>query len=181
MRVRVHVCVCVHVFMCACVSVAVAMQSVLRYIAPTTWPVTSLAWDSVRGLPHGRPGLPVGARVVPQCCCKTFAYVRVQLYVYTSACACACVCTCVCVCMCECYCCYAVSAEVYCLHDMAGNQPSLGFRARIASQQAWPASRSKGSTSVLLRNMCICTCATVCIYKCVCVCMCVYMCLCVHV
>ena len=156
-------CVCVHVFVCACMCmrVAVAVQAVLRYIAPTTWPVTSLAWDSVRGSPHGRPGLPVGARVVPQCCCKTCAYVHVQVYIYTSACACACVCTCVCVCMCECCCCYAVSAEVYCPHDMAGNQLSLGFRARIASVRAWPANRSKGSTSVLLCNMCVYICAIV--------------------
>ena len=86
-------------------------------------------------------------------CICTCAIVRI----YKCVCVCMCVCTCVYVCMCECCCCYAVSAKVYCPHDVAGNQLSLGFRARIASRQAWPASRSKGSTTVqLLYNMHTC-------------------------
>ena len=141
----VYMCLCV----CMCMHVAVAMQSVLRYIAPTTWPVTSLVWDSVRGSPHCGPGLPIVARVEPQFCCNTCVCIHVQLYIYRSVCACACCC------------CLAVGIEVYRPHDVAGNQLSLGFHARIASWRAWPASRSKGSTSVLLRNMCVCMCAIV--------------------
>ena len=96
----VFVCVCVFVgvfeFVCVCVCVGVALQSVLRYIAPTMWPATSLVWDSVRGSPHCGPGLPVGARVVPQCCCDTGEFVCV------SVCLCVCVCVCICVCVCAC-------------------------------------------------------------------------------
>ena len=142
---------CVFVCLCACVSacvhvclcVGVAMQSVLRYIAPTTWPVTSLVWDSVRASPHCGPGLPVGARVVPQCCCDTGEFVCVCVFV--------CVFVFVCACVLVCWCCYAVSAEVYHTHNVAVNQPSLGLSARIALLRAWPGSRSKGSTSVLLQ------------------------------
>ena len=78
-------------------------------------------------------------------------YIQVRVRVHV------CVHVFVCVHVYACCCCYAVSAEVYCPHDVAGNQLSLGFRARIASRQAWPASRSKGSTTVqLLYNMHTC-------------------------
>ena len=77
-----------------------------------------------------------------------------------------CVYMCLCVHVYACYCCYAVSAEVYCPHDVAGNQLSLGLRARITSRQAWPASRSKGSTTVQLPyNMHTCyACKQICMH-----------------